>query len=89
MASTSNKKDVCVCVTPPTCSDDGVHKQHDADASLCHMVDILLGMHIQHGLQGPNSIDGGKKGRRRERVRENGLINGHTKCESIHSPLMM
>ena len=80
LTSTSNNKDVCVCVTPPTCSDDGVHKQCDPS----HYRKV----HIQRGLQCPNSMDREKEGRRKG-VREEGLINGHTKCESIHSPLMM
>ena len=69
LTSTSNKKNVCVCVTHPTCSDDGVHKQCDPS----HYRKV----HIQRGLQYPNSMDGEKEGKGEE-----GLLNGHTKCES-------
>ena len=63
-------------MTPPTCFDDGVHKQRDPS----HYRKV----HIQHGLQYPNSMDGEKEGKGEE-----GLLNGHTKSESLHSNLMM
>ena len=36
-----------MCVTPPTCCNDGVHKQ--CDSSHCREVDVQHGVASQHG----------------------------------------